>query len=161
MGLKASCDGPTFTHIFFADDILFFGKATSSQCEVMQDTLNMFYEESGQLVSSVKSKKIVPPNVSNRVAKDLSTVCGFTFMKDLGMYLGVPLIHNKVSKRHYQYIIETLEKKLAGWKSDSLKLMGRSRMVQSVTSTTPNYTMQTIVVTPSIFNLRINISNFS
>lgn len=82
----------------------------------------------------------------------LAPFVGLLLRKIFGMHLGVPLIHNKVSIRHYQYIIETLEKKLAGWKSDSLNLTGRSTMVQSVTSTTPNYTMQTVALPTPIIN---------
>lgn len=155
VGLKASCDGTVLLSLIFSLQMIssFFGKATSSQCEVIKDTLNMFCEESGQLVSSVKSKKFVSPNVSNRVAKDLSTLCGFTLTKDLWYASWGPFnSFNKVSIRHYQYIIETLEKKLAGWKSDSLNLTGRSTMVQSVTSTTPNYTMQTVALPTPIIN---------
>lgn len=118
----------------------------------VKNILDMFCEESGQLVSAHKSKIFVSPNIPDREARMLSHISGFTLTKDLGMYLGVPLIHTKFSKRNYQYIIERLSKKLAGWKADSLNLMGRATLVQSVTSTIPNYTMQTTALPVSITN---------
>lgn len=152
VGIKASQEGLCFSHLFFADDILFFGKATSKQCEAMRETLNMLCDESGQLVSPHKSKIFVSPNVPTSLARDLSTLCGFALTKNLGMYLGVPCIHSKVSERHFQYIIERLNRKLAGWKSDSLNFMGRTTLVQSVTPTIPNYSMQTASLPSTIIS---------
>lgn len=152
VGIKASKEGPCLSHLFFADYILFFGVATLSQCDIMKDTLDCFCEESGQLVSAHKSKIFVSPNTPPSLGRNLSSICGFSLTKDLGMYLGVPLIHSKVSKRNYQYIIERLSKKLVGWKADSLNLMGRATLVKYVTSTIPYYTMLTTALPTSITN---------
>lgn len=159
-GIKVSTDGPCLSHLFFADDIMLFGTTTVEQCNVMKDTLDMFCTQSGQLVSGHKSKLFVSPNISLRNAKQLSNLCGFNLTKDLGMYLGVPLLHSKVSKQKYQYVIERLNMKLAGWKSDSLNLMGRATLVQSVTSTIPYYTMQTSILPASITSQVDKINSF-
>lgn len=88
LGITSSKNGPCFSHLFFADDILLFGKATDNQCEVMLEVLNMFCEKSGQLVSGDKSKICISPNMPSNVAKDLSNKSGFGLTKDLRRYLG-------------------------------------------------------------------------
>lgn len=42
---------------------------------------------------------------------------------DLGVYLGVLLVHGRIRTRYYQYLIESAEKQLAGWK---IRLLGTS-----------------------------------
>ena len=59
---------------------------------------------------------------------------------ELGMYLGVPTINGRSSKREYQYLVDKVNGKLAGWKSKTLSLAG---LIQSALSTIPLYTMQT------------------
>lgn len=59
------------------------------------------------------------------------------------MYLGVPTINGRSSKREYQYLVDKVNGKLAGWKSKTLSLAGRATLIQSALSTIPLYTMQT------------------
>ncbi|KAF7151625.1 hypothetical protein RHSIM_Rhsim02G0095600 [Rhododendron simsii] len=70
-------------------------------------------------------------NIRRGYATDLS-LC---LTHDLGHYLGVPLLHDRASKRRYEYIIEKIKKILSGWKANSF--MGRNTLVQSLTATIP------------------------
>lgn len=63
--------------------------------------------------------------------------------KDLGMYLGVPTINGRTSKREYQYLLDHINNKLAGWKSKVISPAGRATLVQSSISSMPYYAMQT------------------
>ncbi|KAL5835383.1 hypothetical protein ACOSQ4_014880 [Xanthoceras sorbifolium] len=60
--------------------------------------------------------------------------------KDLGNYLGVPLIHGRISKTIYKDIVSKVQGKLAAWKSANLSLAGRL----IVATTLPVYVMQSI-----------------
>lgn len=50
---------------------------------------------------------------------------GFSFVDDLGKYLGVLLLHRRVTKSTVQYIISNMRQKLAGWKAKTLSLADR------------------------------------
>lgn len=61
---------------------------------------------------------------------------------DFGKCLGVLAIHNRTSKGDYQYLVEKVNAKLAGWKAKTLSLAGRVTLIQSFLSTIPYYTSQ-------------------
>ena len=108
------------------------------------EILNEFCSHSGQRVNFQKSKMFISPNVPQREATNLSRICGMVTTKDLGTYLGVPLIHGRVRKNHFNHIINKMQRKLSGWKASVLSLAGRATLVQAVTSSIPTYTMQTM-----------------
>jgi hypothetical protein len=60
MGVKPSRDGPSFTHLFFADDLILFAKATKKNCLVIIRVLKEFCDASGQKVSLAKSRIFLP-----------------------------------------------------------------------------------------------------
>lgn len=78
--------------------------------------------------------------------------------KDLGNYLGVPLIHGRVHNNHFDNILQKLQKKLNGWKANVLSLARRATLVQVVTFSIPVYMMQTIKIPKTVCD-RIDILN--
>lgn len=102
--------------------------------------LNNFQNLSRQVISINKSKLFVGPNVSSQVIRGIRRVCGIPIIEDLGKYLGVPLIHGRVTRQTYSYIIN--QQRLAGWKSQCLSIAGRTTLIQSVTAALLVYTMQ-------------------
>lgn len=92
----------------------------------------------------------VSPNINCRRARRLSNSTGISLTADLGKYLGVPLLQSILSKLHFNPIVEKVQRRLAGWKANVLNLAGRATLVQSVTSTIPNYTMQTMEISVSV-----------
>ncbi|KAK3195830.1 hypothetical protein Dsin_027140, partial [Dipteronia sinensis] len=62
--------------------------------------------------------------------------------KNLGNYLGVPLIHGRITKETYKEIIEKTQSKLGNWKSAPLSFTGMCTLIKSVTSALPIYVMQ-------------------
>ncbi|CAN1766326.1 Putative ribonuclease H protein At1g65750 [Linum perenne] len=62
---------------------------------------------------------------------------------DLGRYLGVPILHGRVTKQTYNFVLERLDNKLAGWKAENLSLAGRVTLASSVLNSIPSFVMQT------------------
>lgn len=54
----------------------------------------------------------------------------------------MPLLHSRVTRDTYGYLIEKIQRKLAGWKAHSLSLAGRVTLAKSVLSSIPYYAMQ-------------------
>lgn len=141
-GIQVSRTSPALTHLFFADDLILFAKADQSNCNTIMEVLNDFCKMSGQKLSLQKSKMFVSKNVSPNYARSLSYQCGIPLTKDLGKYLGSPLLHTRITKSLFNDILEKLKTRLSGWKTKHLSLAGRTTLIQSVTSTIPSYNMQ-------------------
>ena len=61
---------------------------------------------------------------------------------NLGKYLGIPIKHPNSSSQDFNFILDRVKGKLAGWKANLLSLAGRAVLVQSSTETIPSYAMQ-------------------
>ncbi|CAN1845613.1 Putative ribonuclease H protein At1g65750 [Linum perenne] len=66
--------------------------------------------------------------------------------RDLGRYLGVPVLHGRILRRTYQPILDRMDAKLSGWKASSLSLAGRITLALSVLNAITAYAMQTSVL---------------
>ncbi|XP_031115795.1 uncharacterized protein LOC116019654 [Ipomoea triloba] len=142
-GIQISKNGPSLSHLCFADDMILFGEAMVSQAEIMIDCLNKFCSSSGQKVSFLKSQLFVSPNTANSLADDISRIMSILITKELGKYLGVPSLHGRVNKSTFAAVEERITTKLQGWKTKYLSLAGRHVLAQSVLSSIPYYLMQT------------------
>ncbi|KAL7263961.1 hypothetical protein ACSBR1_002000 [Camellia fascicularis] len=80
----------------------------------------------------------------------LSMEGGIPIALNLGKYLGVPILHNRVSKTTYNHILDRVWDRLARWKACQLSLAERATLIQSVTSSIPSYAMQSTHLPSSV-----------
>ena len=50
---------------------------------------------------------------------------GFSVIADLDKYLGMPILHSRVSENTYQGVVDTVKRQLSGWNVSHLSLAGR------------------------------------
>ncbi|KAJ7949853.1 Ribonuclease H [Quillaja saponaria] len=150
--VKTSRAGLTISHLFFADDLLLFSKASINQLAVVWSCLQNFCKWSGLKVNNDKFKIMLLANTLASIKHSIQKHAPICITQDLGKYQGVPLIHSRISKNTYQEICSKLQSKLAGWKLSSLSLAGRATLIQASASTIPVYTMQTKKFIVSICN---------
>lgn len=81
-------------------------------------------------------------NVADREeVSRIGSTFGFRIFNNLDMYLGVPLLHDKITKDTYKYILDNARKSLFGWKTTSLSMAGKLTLVKSVLVAIPAYAM--------------------
>jgi hypothetical protein len=141
-GIKASRNGPSFTHQFFVDDLILFAKANRKSCQAIKKVLDTFCKASGQNINSAKSKVFLPPHASNASIDMVRRELGFGISKSFGKYLGVPIVVDGKDRHAFDFLVEKIQGKLAGWKSRTLFLIGWCMLINSVTSTIPTHIMQ-------------------
>lgn len=105
---------------------------------------------SGQKVSGSKSRVYFSRNVPPNLTSELSTNLGIATTRDLGRYLSVPVLHNRITKETYSYLVDKVHSRLAGWKAKQLSMAGQITLIRSVLALIPTYTMQTIHLPASI-----------
>ena len=57
-------------------------------------------------------------------------------------YLGFPIVHGRLTKSDYEFLIDKIQRRLASWKNKLLNKAGRLALVQSVLTSIPSYYMQ-------------------
>ena len=147
--IKLSRGGPALSHICFADDLILFAEASVSQVRVIRKVLENFCEASGQKVSLDKSVIFFSENVHRDLATLISNESGIKGTKELGKYLGMPVLQKKINKETFGEVVEKVSSKLAGWKRKFLSLAGRITLTKSVISSIPVHTMSTIALPAS------------
>ncbi|GKU90459.1 hypothetical protein SLEP1_g4450 [Rubroshorea leprosula] len=70
-GSKLGKSGPTFSHIFLADYLVFNGKATLHNAIYLNDLLGFFCSRSGQKINLSKSKILFSDNVKDSTRRSL------------------------------------------------------------------------------------------
>nr|XP_023874857.1 uncharacterized protein LOC111987377 [Quercus suber] len=140
--IKASRGGPAFSHLFFTDDLVLFARADYTNCSAIRDVLDEFCAISGQTISESKSKVFFSPNVDRDTKESLSDILGFQSTLTIGKYLGIPIKVPDSLTRDFNFIVDRMKQKLAGWKASLLSQARRAVLVQSSLSTIPNYVMQ-------------------
>ncbi|CAN1179275.1 Putative ribonuclease H protein At1g65750, partial [Linum perenne] len=58
----------------------------------------------------------------------------------------VPILHGRVTKLTYNFILDRLDNRLAGWKAANLSLAGRVTLASSVLKSITSYVMQTALL---------------
>lgn len=57
---------------------------------------------------------------------------------DLEKYLGVPILHEKVNRRSFQFILDKVDQRLSNWKVKTLSFAGRLTLTKSVVQAYPS-----------------------
>ena len=117
----------------------------------IREVLDPFCSISSQKVSQDKSRVYFSPNVSAEERAKMCDILGFHSTPSLGKYLGIPIKHS-ARTQDFGYIIERVQSRFAGWKSNLLSFAGRLVLTQVVTTTISNYAMQCATLSIKILN---------
>ena len=82
--IKTSRSGLVFSHLFFADDLLFCAEASISCCHTITRVLADFCYHSGHKVNLTKSKVFFSPNVNPSLRQHLCGILGISSTPNIG-----------------------------------------------------------------------------
>ncbi|KAA3478688.1 LINE-1 reverse transcriptase isogeny [Gossypium australe] len=144
--IRLSRSGPTLSHLFFADDLVIFSKGEMDQTLLLKETLRRFCDFSGHKISARNSNMFFSKVVDTSLCDQISQLFGFQNVLNLGSYLGVPLLHDRVTRSTLNFMVEKVRSKLQNWEVRKLSFAGRVTLAQSVLPAIPSYFMQSLVV---------------
>ncbi|KAL6555875.1 hypothetical protein OROHE_007149 [Orobanche hederae] len=142
--LKVCRNWPAFSHLFFADDLIFMGKATLANARIIKSVLDRFCGCSGLKLSPAKSEVFFTKTSGASLKRNICEILGFGSTMNLGKYLGVNLNHGRVNQATFSPFFDKIMGRFKNWKSKFLSLSGRATLVQSVTSSIPIHSMQSM-----------------
>ncbi|KAL5566025.1 hypothetical protein UlMin_029189 [Ulmus minor] len=148
-GFKLDRHTPTLHHLFFADDIFLMGKCTVNEAFYFKDCLDTFCNWSGQSFNPRKSNIFFSSKASGQSSGLISALMGFDRISTSSAYLGLPLFRSGRSK-DFNFLVDNLDSKLAGWKSRVLSKAKRLVLIKSIALALPVYTMQSMKLPNSI-----------
>lgn len=105
--------GPNISHSFFADDLKLLGKSTMKQAAIMKKCMDHFCATSIRKVNFGKSFVFFSPNIHRFEARRLAAICDSPPIDNIGRYLDVPIVHERVTKHTYGYLIDKVPDRLA------------------------------------------------
>nr|KYP32736.1 Retrovirus-related Pol polyprotein LINE-1 [Cajanus cajan] len=128
--------GINISHLFFADDVLFFIQGKPAEFRHMISLLDRFALASG--LSRAFASSGIPPSRRRK----LSLISGIAFSNDIGPYLGFRLSVGRITNNMFSHVIGKVRDRLASWKGRFLNRAGRVTLANSVLASLPSYTMQ-------------------
>lgn len=140
--IKLSNHGSILTHLFFADDFLFFMKATHQNCEKLMKIIDCYCQASGQLVNLDKSSLYCTPSTPDSLVMELCNILCVPVTMNPGRYLGLPTLWGRSKKASLSLIKDRLRDKIQSWKLGTLSMAGRETLIKSVALAVPTYPMQ-------------------
>lgn len=111
-------------------------------CITIREVLDDFCSKTGQTISVAKFRVYFSPNVDRDIKESFCDILGFTSTPNIDKYLGIPIKHPGSSSLDYNFILDRVKNKLAGWKANLLSPAGRAVLIQASSSTIPAYVMQ-------------------
>lgn len=148
--IRAGRHGPPISHLLSADDLLLFAEASSSQMNCILRVLNLFCSTSGHSINREKTNMFFSINVAVGTINEIAQCTGFSISHSIGKYLGVFYHGGKGKKDNSKGIIEKMDSKLAGWKSQCLSMADQITLAKSVLGYMACYPMQHTRIPSSI-----------
>lgn len=121
-GIKFSDQGPSVSHLLFADDNLFMCKAESGQATAVQEVLNRYGAATGQVINLQKSSITFGSEIKEEVKESIRQTMGIFNKGGAGTYLGLPECFSGSKVELFNFIKEKLKKRLSGWFARALSL---------------------------------------
>lgn len=148
--IQVARGGPKISYLAFADDVLLFAEAREDQIILIKKILELFCRSSGQKVSEEKTRIFFSNNMDRGIQTQICSSSGFQVNNDLGKYLGVPIIHSRINRGSFQFILDKVDQRFSNWKTKMLSFAGRLTLTKSVLQSLPSYVIQSAYVPRSI-----------
>ncbi|KAL4627161.1 hypothetical protein ACB092_05G147900 [Castanea dentata] len=140
-GVAASARGPRISHLFFADDSLIFGRATTMECNEIQRILQVYETSSGQQLNRSKSSLFFSPNTEMSTKESIKAMFGAQVIRAHESYLGLPSLVGKSKRNTFAQLKQRVANKVSGWKEKLLSSAGKEVLIKAVAQVVPSYTM--------------------
>ncbi|XP_057803071.1 uncharacterized protein LOC131018358 [Salvia miltiorrhiza] len=140
-GITMARHCPSITNLFFADDSLIFFRANEEGAKSLGDVLHSYELASGQTINLEKSTICFSPNMSPACIEKVTTILSIRETAGHSLYLGLPTSIPRKKKLQFEYLRDSVTKKLDGWDNKLFSAGGKETLIKSVIQSIPTYAM--------------------
>ncbi|XP_010676995.1 uncharacterized protein LOC104892705 [Beta vulgaris subsp. vulgaris] len=151
-GIKIGKQGPTVSHLFFADDALFFFRATPAICATLNTIITRFCSVSGQMINHTKSFVKFSPNIPPDQRQVYKNSLQLDDKPSLGTYLGSSIDIQGSKVPHFTFLLDIVSRKIEIWNHTWLSQPMKLVIINSIL-------VATIMHHLSIFQIPTTITN--
>lgn len=149
-GIQFNRTCPKLSHLFFADDAVFFLKASLSECQNLTQLLHQYCHATGQLLNRNKSAIFFSQNCPQSLQATLQSEFRIPVVRRFGKYLGIPSDWGHSKCEMFSWILAKTNAKLAGWKEKFLSKGGKEILLKAVIQALPQYAMSLFLLPLSL-----------
>ncbi|XP_022023995.1 uncharacterized protein LOC110924275 [Helianthus annuus] len=137
-GLNLSKDGPSVSHLFYANNALFFGEWSATNLKNLNRILRCFDLASGLKVNLNKNN-VYGVGVGGQEVADLANILHCRKGEFPSVYLGLPVEANMNRVANWKPAVDVFNAKLSAWKVRDLSFARRVVLIKSVLGSITNY----------------------
>lgn len=140
-GISLSKHSPNFNHLFFADDLMLFTKATTQDAYEIINVLNTYSKASGQRININKYGIIFSKNCPQHLKQKISTILHMKEWDKPGKYLGLAADWGRSKHLMLKEICARVIEKIKGRREKFLSQADKDILIKVVLQAIPSYSM--------------------
>ncbi|KAG7556714.1 Ribonuclease H domain [Arabidopsis suecica] len=151
-GMQLTRNCPSISHLLFADDSLFFCRATRHNVEQLATIFKRYEEASGQKINYTKSSMIFGQKIPDLKRQRLHRILGIYNVGGGGKYLGLPEQFGRKKVELFEYIVKKVKERTEGWTYKYLSPAGKEIVIKAIAMALPVYSMNCFLLPTTICN---------
>lgn len=151
-GIWTNARAPAISHLFFADDSMFFFKASTNSCQAVSMVINRFCATSGQVLNLNKSFVKFSPNVLAGQQQEFKMLLRMDSQPSLGPYLGNPIDIQGPKTSHFTQLIDKVPSSINRWNHINISQPAKLIIINSVLIGTIMHQLSVFRITSSVTN---------
>lgn len=157
-GVKTSKSSPAINHVMYANDIVQFSRATRHEASNILQCIEKYNSWSRQSINWNKSGVFFSIHTQPSIRRAIKHTLSMKSLKMDAIYLEAPLFLSKASSKDFKFLLDKLETKLMGWRSNCLSWAGRGTLIGSMAQAIPTYSMSAFNIPTKICDKLDSIS---